>query len=224
MAQRTGPSRASSSRVLGALVVLWGLSAGIAAAIEPGLDPIGPPPSGVPAAVAESMVPKGLRVTLEGEAVWELWLRPELPALENEPAFGQAFGELAPGGLVGLVQLLAPWSDYQGTRIEPGLYTLRYLVQPVDGAHMGASLYRDFLLLLPAGDDGGPAETYGYDELVALSRGATGTTHPAVLALFPVDGSEELPAVVDNEMGQPTLALQVGEVTLGLVVRGRGES
>lgn len=46
---------------------------------------------------------------------------------------------------------------------------------------------------------------------------------PAVLAHFPVYHAEDLPALVENETGQPTLAVQVGEVTLGLVVAGQGE-
>lgn len=211
-------------RSLGLATLLLASTAVHAAVPGAGLDPTGPPPEETPPAVADALAPEGLRVALEGETVWELWLRRELPASEGEPAFGQAFGELAPGGLVGLVRLAAPWTDYMGTGIEPGLYTLRYLVQPVDGAHMGVSLYRDFLLLVPAADDGGPGETYGFDELVRLSRGATGTNHPAVLALFPVYDAEDLPAVVENETGQPTLAVQVGEVTLGLVVAGQGES
>lgn len=221
----TARARPLRSRVLGTLLFALTIAPPASRAAGPGagLEPTGAPPDGTPSAVAEAVAQEGLGVTLEGEPVWELWLPPELPALETEPAFGQAFGELPPGALVGLIRLVAPWSDYMGTRIEPGLYTLRYLVQPVDGAHMGVSLYRDFLLLVPAAEDGGPAETYGFDELVALSRKATGTNHPAVLALFPVEGAEELPAVVDNAMGQPTLAVQVGEVTLGLVVRGRGE-
>lgn len=224
MTGRARPSRPVRNRTLGTLLLTLAVAtAAGAAGPGAGLEPTGPPPSGVPATVAAAVAQEGLGLTLEGEAVWELWLRPELPAPETEPAFGQAFGALSRGGLVGVIRLPVAWSDYMGTRIGPGLYTLRYLVQPVDGAHMGVSLHRDFLLLVPAADDGGPEETYGFDELVALSRKATGTNHPAVLALFPVDGAEELPAVVDNELGQPTLAVQVGEVTLGLVVRGQGD-
>lgn len=192
------------------------------------IEPAGPPPEELGPATAAVLVTDGLRVRLDGEPVWELWTLREPPeSADGEAAFGQELAALPAGGLVGAVRLLHEWSDYRGTRIGPGLYTLRYLVEPADGAHLGTALYRDFALLVPAGADGGPGETYGFDDLLALSRRATGTNHPAVMALFPdwsvADGEAEAPAVADNEIGQPTLLVAIGDLRFGLVVAGHGD-
>lgn len=204
------------------------LAAARSAAAADGLEAAGTPPSDLSPEIAAALAPEGLRVSLDDEPVWELWTVRELPEDGSEAAFGQELGDLPKGGLVGVARLLREWTDYKGTRVEPGLYTLRYLVAPVDGAHLGTSLYRDFLLLVPAGADGDPGETYGFDDLVALSRQTTGTNHPAVVALFPdwsVDGGEaEAPALGSNELDQPTVLVSVGAVRFGVVVAGQGES
>lgn len=209
------------------LLLAAALPAALPAAPPDGVEAAGTPPADLSPEIAAALAPEGLRVSLEGEPAWELWMVGELPEEDSEPAFGQELAALPKAGLVGAVRLLREWTDYKGTRVDPGLYTLRYLVAPVDGAHMGTSLYRDFLLLVPAGADGGPDETYGFDELVDLSRQATGTHHPGVMALFPdwsVDGGEaEAPALGSNELDQPTVLVAVGAVRFGLVVAGQGE-
>lgn len=213
------------------LVAALCLLAATAAAASPsgGLEPAGPPPAELSPEIASALVPDGLRASLDGELALEVWTVRELPEGDGgEPAFGQELDGLPEGGLVGVARLLREWTDYRGTRIDPGLYTLRYLVAPSDGAHLGTSLYRDFLLLVPAEADGGPGESYDFDALVELSRGASGTHHPGVVALFPdwsVDGGEaEAPALGTNELGQPTLLVVVGPVRFGVVVEGHGES
>ena len=47
---------------------------------------------------------------------------------------------------------------------------------------------RDFMLLIPAGDDGDPDSTPKFDTLVAMSRKASLTRHPAVLSTWKADG------------------------------------
>lgn len=205
------------------------LLAASAASASGGVESAGPPPSDLPSEIASALVPDGLRASVDGEPAWELWTVQDLPEGEGgEPVFGQELDGLPKGGLIGVARLLHEWTDYKGARIDPGLYTLRYLVAPSDGAHLGTSLYRDFLLLVPPEADGGPAETYDFDALVELSRRASGTHHPGVVALFPdwsVDGGEaEAPALGTNELGQPTLLVAVGPVRFGVVLEGRGES
>ena len=58
-----------------------------------------------------------------------------------------------------------------------------------------------------------------------MSLPATGTPHPAVLALFPVWEELSEPGLVRNEMDQWTLAVPFASIspTLGLVVEGHGE-
>ena len=57
-----------------------------------------------------------------------------------------------------------------GAVIKPGVYTLRYGVQPDNGDHLGVSPHRQFLLISPAADDRNPAPQ-GHDGTVELSKG-----------------------------------------------------
>lgn len=181
-------------------------------------------PDGVPPAVREVLDPGGFEVELEDGAGLEFWLRKELPVRDSaSPGLGVSFGRLEAGTLVGILQVRGTWSDYRRTPIRSGLYTLRYAIQPADGNHLGVSFYRDFLLLVPVGDDGGPTATYSHDDLVALSKKASGINHPAVLALFPVQGPASEPRLIRNEIDQWTLAVPLSPFTLGLVVEGHGE-
>ena len=205
-----------------------------AAAAELAARPAGPPPGDLPQATAGSLVEEGASVEAGGEPVLSVWLRSPLPAEEGGGGgLGVAFGGLVPGALVGVVRLEREWRDYKEQPVPAGTYAARYLVAPADGAHTGVSLYRDFLLLIPVAEDPGPEAVLSSEETVAASRQATGTIHPAVMALFPVypGEGEELPRVVENDAGQPTLGLPASDAgpgaaggrALGLVVEGHGE-
>lgn len=183
----------------------------------PTVETAGQPPQELAAALRSELAPEGVRT-----GSLEVWLRSSPPLGEAREGLGIAFGRLTPGALAGVVRLTSDWRDYKGQRIVAGLYTLRYAIEPADGNHMGVSAYRDFFLLVPAADDPGPAAVPGPDGLNALSTKASRTHHPATLALFPVDRVEK-PAGAVNEAGQPTLVIPFGELTLGIVVEGKGE-
>lgn len=149
------------------------------------------------------------------------------PALREAPPDrigppGARFARIGKGTLVGTLRLAAEWSDYKGSPIPAGEYTLRYLVLPEDGNHMGVALHRDFLLLSKKGDDPGAAAVAD-EALLEASWAAAGRLHPAVLAVFPVPPKVVPPAIFENELGQPTLALEIPSMRLGLVLEGKGE-
>lgn len=206
------------TRLLAALVVA---SATLAAAPKP--TPIGPPPDALPSGLARGLAAQGLAVGLDGGTVVEFWLRGEVVAREDDPsALGAELSRIERGALLGVVRFAEDWSDYKGTRVLAGTYALRYAVRPDDGNHMGVSVYRDFAILVPAEVDPG-GDTVALDALIEGGRRATGTTHPASLALFPVPEETDLPAVVRNEIDQWTLAARVGAFRIGFVVQGEGE-
>ena len=150
------------------------------------------PPEGASEDVVAALDTNGFRVLKGGEVIGEFWLRPELPL--QEPAsteLGVGFGQLQEGSLIGLVHYPLDWSDYKDNQVAAGVYTLRYGVQPADGNHMGVSLYRDFLLLTPAGFDTDPDQTYSHDDLAEHSSEASEGQHPAALSLFPAEHSSE---------------------------------
>jgi hypothetical protein len=97
-------------------------------------------------------------------------------------------------------------------------------VQPADGDHMGVSQYRDFVMLCPAAEDADPETVYEQEPLMALSEKASGKTHPAVIALFPI--AEEPAggaAMTRNDLDQPTLAVKGSDRVYGLVLEGHGD-
>ena len=86
------------------------------------------------------------------------------------------------------------------------------------------SLYRDFLLLSVATDDADPAAEYEQDPLMELSEKASGKTHPAVIALFPIaDEPEGGAAITKNDLDQLTLAVKAPDRVYGFVLEGHGD-
>jgi hypothetical protein len=180
----------------------------------------------VPAAVRSSLEAQGARVTLSEGAYCELWLRKSVP--DDKKGGG---GALAPGlavsTAVGVIRFLAPATDFRGQAIKPGVYTLRYALMPSDGAHMGASEYLDYLLVIPAADDPDPDTVFKFAELMDLSRKATGTRHPGVFSLTRPSGAA-FPAAATNDRGHVVLQVKTrlrsgGDAPLAVVVKGHAE-
>ena len=173
-------------------------------------------------AVRDALSPDGHTVSIAGKPTATMWFREELPQTNTaEPDLGVSFGTLLESVLVGVVTLDSRWTDYKGNSISEGHYTMRYAVQPADGNHMGVSIYRDYLLLIPAAGDADPAAEFTHDTVVEMSM--KGLTHPSVLALFPVWESVSAPALQKNDMDQWMLAMPFGTINLGLTVTGQGE-
>lgn len=127
---------------------------------------------------------------------------------------GRVYLELDPGQLLGVLELSTPWRDSRGQPIAPGVYSLRYALQPWIKDHLGTSEYRDFLLLTDATDDDGR----WLPDASAESRSGelTITGHPAVVALHPVPpGMTSFPSLVEDEAGV-VLYVRSGGQELGM--------
>lgn len=182
------------------------------------------PPEDVSQAIRDVVGSGGLKVSAGDKEVAEFWLREEIP-MEDSPSgeLGVSFGNLEQGVLMGVVRLAEPWRDYKNLQVAAGVYTLRYAVEPQDGNHMGVSIFRDFMLLIPAAQDEEVDTSWTGDELYLQSYGSTGQPHPGVVALFPVYDEISEPRIIMNDVDQPTLAVKLGSLTLGLVIQGHGE-
>jgi hypothetical protein len=190
------------------------------------VEPIGPlTDSAVPEAVRQQLAPKGSRITLdEPTPSVEIWYRKEAPVQAKSASAAAVYDRLAPSALIGVLHFLRPSSDYRGQSIPAGFYTLRSELMPDDGNHLGVASSRDFLLLVPPSADPGPEATPNFLEVVALSRQASGTKHPAPLSLVPAEGGA-VPAVTkddeDHFIFTTTVHLSSGEdVPIALVVKG----
>jgi hypothetical protein len=184
-----------------------------------------PLPQELAASLRDGFSDNALHVTGASGPVCEIWLRKSLAAAASpDTSLGVNFGQITQGALVGAIRFEAPGTDYRGQPIRPGVYTLRYTLQPVDGNHQGVSPYRDYLLAVPAALDSAPADIAVAD-LLKLSRKASGTGHPSVWSLVSADSAPAtLPAIAHQDDGDLWIAYFQAPLTtpakMGLVVVG----
>ena len=194
-------------------------------AADPTLERTDGLPPGLPEWLSPLLDPSGYRVVRdEGEPI-EFWFPPALPMQDPSAELGVEYPTLPPGGLIGIVRTTGAWSTYKAQIVPPGTYTLRYAVQPADGDHTGQTWFRDFLLLIPLALDS--FDPYGVPEQEPLVEASStiieGGTHPMTMALFQNYDGIDAAAMFWNDLDQPTLAVPLGDVTLGLVIEGQGE-
>ncbi len=183
------------------------------------------------AAVAEAvrgaLEPKGVRVLDDkGNAVCEVWFRKEIPTTKDEIP-GAMFGQIPEGSFIGVINFPANTSDYRGQGIKAGFYTLRFALILQDGNHLGVSPARDFFLLCPVGEDKDPNTQLKTEDLLKLSRNASGTGHPTVWCVVPATSDKDLPKIARNEHEHVILETKIstksGPLAIGLVVIGKTE-
>ncbi len=159
----------------------------------------------VPGSVLEALQSAGQRLTIDGKPYCEIWLAKSVGAGEANKADGAAYPQLSPTVFVGVISFPAAVRDYRGHDIQPGYYTLRYETFPADGNHLGVAPNPDFFLLSPVSADKQPGNALTFDQLVELSKQASGLNHPAVFALL-APPSGELPAASQNADGYVVFA------------------
>src|SRR5258707_4345909 len=152
-------------------------------------EPAGAPPAEVAPAIAQVMQKTGSKITNNGAAYCEIWFRTDKPSGMKSTEENITL-PLPQGALLGVIRFTGNGSDRRGQTIKAGVYTLRYGVMPVNGDHQGAAPQRDFLLMTPAADDKDLNSTPNFEALVAMSRKASGTPHPAVLSCWQADADK----------------------------------
>jgi hypothetical protein len=114
-------------------------------------EPAGPPPSEVASSIGAALQKDGIKITNGGKPYLEIWL------LAGKPVAGKADEgqtlSVAQGALIGVLRFDTKGQDRRGQGIQPGVYTLRYSLIPVNGDHQGAAPQRDFVLMVPAAND-----------------------------------------------------------------------
>jgi hypothetical protein len=133
------------------------------------------------------------------------------------------WSKVAEGSLVGAVRVSGMFKEIRGKAVNPGVYTLRFGLQPQNGDHLGASPFREYLLLSPASSDQDP-KPLGFDGTVAISKLTVGTSHPAALSLDPPVSSATPLSSYKNDLEHEGITFQVkttsGSLTFGLIVVG----
>jgi len=179
------------------------------------------PPEGVATPIKATLSSEGVRILdAEGKPFAEVWLRKAIPASgKPEGAKGTVqFPVLGEGELLGALRFVAEGHDYRDQSVPPGVYTLRYGLQPVNGDHLGVSPFRDYALLLPAAKDTAVAPL-ARKKLETQSAESAGSTHPTVLLLVAApDDVKTAPAIARDE------AKNTWGAVLGLPLEVKGGS
>lgn len=178
----------------------------------------------VPDAVWQLLNPTGYRVTLDdGSVLCDIWLRQQIPTTGTKEAEGTLFPEIAPSTMLGIISFPKQGSDFRGQAIPAGFYSLRYELLPNDANHLGVSPNRDFALLVPVGNDPDPKAEFKYPDLVALSRKAANTQHPAPFSI--VQAGAQMPGVAKDDQDHWIFSAKLRfasgeEIPFGLIVKG----
>ena len=182
------------------------------------------PPQAAAAAIRELLSDQGFRIQDDkGQTLADIWLRKSIPGSERPagPKGQVLFPFLADGELIGVLEFRSEGHDYRDQPIAKGVYTMRYGLQPVNGDHLGVSVYRDYSLLLPAAKDQTPALP-PRKQLETKSAESAGTSHPAVMLLQagPPDAVKTVfPSMVRD---QEKNTWSIG-VPFNIVVKGHAE-
>src|SRR5262245_11449831 len=183
------------------------------------------------AAVAEAvrgaLEPKGVRVVNDkGKTICEAWFGKEITTAKSEVP-GASFGQIPEGAFIGVINFPANMSDFRGQGIKAGFYTLRFALILQDGNHLGVSPARDFFLLCPVGEDKDANTQLKNEDLIKLSRNASGTGHPTVWFVAPATSDKDLPKVVKNDHGHVIMETRIttksGPLAVGMIVIGQTE-
>lgn len=162
----------------------------------------------------------GVKVTA-GAATLEFWWVSTLPVTGSGSA---SWSQVAEGVIVGAVRVNGTFKEIRGKTVKPGVYTLRYGLQPQNGDHLGASPFREYLLLSPAAADSDP-KPLGFEGTVALSKQTVGASHPATLSLDPPVATPAVLSVVTNDLDHKGVVCEVktssgGSLRFGLILIG----
>ena len=126
--------------------------------------------------------------------------------------------------MLGVIRFPAKGEDRRGQSIQPGVYTLRYSLHPDNGDHLGVAPQRDFLVMVPAAEDKDTKPVPKFEDLMAMSKKASGTPHPAVLSLQPPPDGAKFPSLIQSGEKDQAINAKIGDLPVSLIVVGRAES
>jgi hypothetical protein len=208
--------------------LLWSMAAFDARAASYKLETVSTVPEGLSASLKAVLDTQGYKVVNEQGTAWcEVWMRKEIANLGKPASPDAKYPALHLGQLLGVMKFDGAGADYRGQAIKPGLYTLRYCLILQDGNHLGASPILDFVLLIPAAEDTQDADAVmSTDEVVALSRKAAGTNHPAIISLTSPPESVSAATLEKDDLDHWVLKVKAqskpaADLPIALIVVGR---
>jgi hypothetical protein len=193
------------------------------------------PPAELADEIRSVLLPNAVRLAEGDEPFFEFWFRKDIPLGKKPDEDSFAMTAVKEGTVLGAIKVYEERYDFKDEEIPPGVYVLRFCLQPEDGDHLGTSPTDTFVVLIPAKDDRKLNAFSDHDDLSEASAIVNAAEHPSNLNLKPVTESGcdytrlashhdddhkvvclRLPAKVEGGNDQLTL-------TFALVYEGMGE-
>lgn len=215
-----------------AVIALLFVAASAVRAADYRIEPLdeAPPADALSAEIAAQLQPSGFRVVRgENRTICDVWLCKAWNVKADFTPSNTILYPFEPGQLLGVIRYPRKAGDFRAQDIAPGVYTMRYALQPVDGNHVGTSETRDFILLSRAADDADPGAA-SEEQLIERSAAAAETTHPAMLAMLSSQVDGDAPPAVRNDEERELVSLRLDgksdddkDVLIEIVVVGASE-
>jgi hypothetical protein len=182
-------------------------------------EPAGAPPSEANAAIVATLNKTGTKIAGPNGTYVEIWTRASLPSGFKSSV---SLPTIQVGTLLGVLRFSGKGADRRGQTIPAGVYILRYGNFPINGDHQGVAPQRDFLVLSPAAADQSADNVKDFDSLMALSKKASGSTHPAVLSFWKAD-SDFKPGFEKEGETDWVLQTKIGDQAVAIILIGKAE-
>src|SRR5260370_29780816 len=112
------------------------------------LEPAGPPPDGVPAAIAGTLQKEGSKIVGgNGAAFCEVWFRSAAPSGPKSAEDGVTLPTIPQGALIGVLRFPGRGADRRGQNIKPGPSHLSLAHPPLQAEHHDVTHQRACLVL-----------------------------------------------------------------------------
>jgi hypothetical protein len=160
------------------------------------------PPTELAAEIRSVLQPTAVRLAEENEPFFEFWFRKEIPLAEKPDEDSFAMTAVKEGTILGALKVYDERYDFKDEEIPPGVYVLRFCLQPEDGDHLGTSPTDTFVVLIPAKDDRKLDAFSDHDDLAEASAIVNAAEHPSNLNLQPVtEAGGEFPRLASHRDG-----------------------
>lgn len=183
--------------------------------------PAGAPPAELSPALSSRLQSTGLKVSGPAGAWCEIWFVKTAPTGPKSTEDAVTLPTIPVGSLLGVIRFAGNGADRRGQVLKPGLYTLRYVLTPVTGDHLGVAPQRDFAALVPVAADTDPAAQPTLQQVIEMSTKASGTPHPAVLSLAAGSGTEGFTKEGEHDW---TWNTKLGDLPVAIILAGKAEA
>lgn len=190
-------------------------------------------PAELDGSIRTLLKPEAIQLLEDGKPVLEFWFNEELPLQSKPSSPADGLTAIKQTTLVGAALAHQARRDYKDNDLHPGVYSMRFALQPQDGNHLGSAEYPYFLALTPAKIDSKLDGIADYKALVKASSKETSSDHPVILSLRPPTGSDgELPALTEPASEHKAIRLKIPAAAPGsekipvifdLVYEGKGK-